>query len=105
VLTDEQNQNCAELCHNLQGKLQSDPEFPVGLFFFSKIQVDAEGRRFDDINEEQLQIVLVESKETVFCLWALNNKPQYEYFKGRTWNSRQWRVNAVMTEKTVQFRN
>jgi hypothetical protein len=43
---------CAELCHNLQGKLQCDPEFPVGLFFFSKILVDAERRRFDDINEE-----------------------------------------------------
>jgi hypothetical protein len=42
ILTDEQNQNCADSYHSLQGKLQGDPEFPVGQLFLSKIQVDIE---------------------------------------------------------------
>lgn len=84
-------------------------------FSFLTFKLVLKRGRSDDIIiiEEQLQVLLAEFMTQVSANAFNSNEiigpTTLNYIgstsKGRAWNSRQWRINEVITEKTMQFRN
>jgi hypothetical protein len=78
MMTDDQNQSCADTCHNLQEKLQTTETLNSLWDFFSFLtfKLVLKRGRFDDIIiiEEQLQVLLAEFMRQVSANAFNNNE-------------------------------